>query len=97
MNLSNIIIQGAGYFPDKEAIIFEDTRFTYRELNGSVDLVASCLRDRGIKQNDRVVLYCENRPEWIMIYYGIIRLGAAVVCVSSAYRSSEVEYLLKDS
>lgn len=97
MNLSNIIIQGAGYFPDKEAIIFEDTRFTYRELNGSVDLVASCLRDRGIKQNDRVVLYCENRPEWIMIYYGIIRLGAAVVCVSSAYRSSELEYLLKDS
>jgi long-chain acyl-CoA synthetase len=97
LNLSNMIIQGARYFPDKEAIVFEDTRFTYRDLNNSVDLVASCLRDRGIKRDDRVALYCENRPEWIMLYYGIIRLGAAVVCVSSAYRSTELEYLLTDS
>lgn len=97
MNLSNMILQGARYFPDKEAIVFEDTRFTYRELNDSVDLVAAYLRDRGIKRNDRVALYCENRPEWIMLYYGIIRLGAIVVCVSSAYRSSELEYLLTDS
>jgi len=97
LNLSNMIIQGARYFPDKQAIVFEDTRFTYRELNDSVSLVASYLRDRGIKRNDQVALYCENRPEWIMLYYGIIRLGAAVVCVSSAYRSTELEYLLTDS
>ena len=97
MNLSNMILQGARYFPDKEAIVFEDTRFTYRELNDAVGLVASYLKDRGIKRNDRVALYCENRPEWIMLYYGIIRLGAVVVCVSSAYRSSELEYLLTDS
>ena len=52
MNLSNMILQGTRYFPDKEAIVFKDRRITYRELNDSVGLVASYLRDRGIKRND---------------------------------------------
>lgn len=97
MNLSRIILQGARYFPDHEAIVFEHRRLTYRELNTAVDMVAYYLRNLGIRERDRVALYCENRPEWVMFYYGIMRLGAAVVCVSSAYRSSELEYLLKDS
>ena len=97
MNLSDIITRGARCAPEQEAIVFDDKRLTYLELNGSVAHVASCLRDLGIKKNDRVALFCENRPEWIMLYYGIIRLGAAVVCLSSSYRSTELEYLLKDS
>jgi long-chain acyl-CoA synthetase len=97
VNLSNIILQGSRYFPDHEAIVFQGRRFTYRELNTAVDMVAYYLRDLGVRPHDRVALYCENRPEWIMLYYGIIRLGAAVVCVSSAYRSTELEYLLNDS
>ena len=97
MNLSNIILRGSTYAPDHEAIVFEDRRLTYRELNGAVDIVAAYLRGLGIRQDDRVALYCENRLEWVMLYYGIVRAGAAVVCVSSAYRSSELEYLFNDS
>ncbi|MEJ2040110.1 MAG: AMP-binding protein, partial [Desulfosarcinaceae bacterium] len=97
MNLANIIRQGSQYFPDNEAIVFEGRRFTYRQLNLAVDIVAYSLRDLGVRPGDRMALYCENRPEWVMLYYGIIRLGAAVVCVSSAYRKTELEYLLKDS
>jgi len=97
VNLSNIVLKGSRYVPDHEAIVFEDRSLTYRELNTAVDMVAHYLRDLGVGQDDRVALYCENRPEWVMLYYGIIRSGAAVVCVSSAYRSTELEYLLKDS
>ena len=97
MNLSNIIHQGAQYFPAKEAIVFENRPITYKELNDGVNSVASYLRDLGIRPKDRVALYCENRPEWIMLYYGIIRCGAIIICMSSAYQSTEIEYLLKDS
>lgn len=97
MNLSNILLRGSRYFPDHEAMVFEHRRFTYAELNAAVDRVAYFLRDLGVRPQDRVALYCENRPEWVMLYYGIIRLGAAVVCVSSAYRSTELEHLLQDS
>jgi long-chain acyl-CoA synthetase len=97
VNLANVVLKGSRYFPDNAAIIFEDRRFTYSELNVAVDIVAYSLRDLEIRPGDRVALYCENRPEWVMLYYGIIRLGATVVCVSSAYRKVELEYLLKDS
>ena len=97
MNLSNIILQGALHFPDHEAVVFEDSRFTYRELNAAVDIVATHLRGLGLRPRDRVALYCENRPEWIMLYYGIVRTGAAVVCVSPSYRDTELNYLLTDS
>ncbi len=97
MNLSNTILQGARCFPDKEAIVFQKTPITYQYLNDAVNRVASYLKKIGIKPKDRVALYCENRPEWIMLYYGIIRSGAIVVCMSSAYQRSELEYLLKDS
>ncbi len=97
MNLSNIIRQGALHFPDHEAVVFGNSRFSYRELNAAVDNVAIRLRALGVHPKDRVALYCENRPEWIMLYYGIIRAGAAVICVSSSYRDSELEHLLTDS
>jgi len=97
LNLSNTIALGARYFPEKEAVVYNKSRLTYKELDDAVNRTASALRERGIRPGDRVALYCENRPEWIMIYYGVIRLGAAVVCVSSAYRSVELGHLLKDS
>jgi long-chain acyl-CoA synthetase len=97
LNLSNIIFHGARFFPDKAAIVFENQSITYKELNDGVDRVASYLRELGIQPNDRVALYCENRPEWIMLYYGIIRCGAVAVCMSSANKSAEMTCLIEDA
>jgi long-chain acyl-CoA synthetase len=97
VNLANIINWGATYFPEREALVFEDKAFTYKELNACIHCVASHLRGRGISRGDRVALYAENRPEWIMIYYGVVALGAAVVCLSAAYKSYELEHRINDS
>ncbi|MBW1999851.1 MAG: long-chain-fatty-acid--CoA ligase [Deltaproteobacteria bacterium] len=97
MNLSRVISRGARYFPGKDAILFGQQRFTYEQLNERVGRVASYLGEQGISRGDRVAVYLDNRPEWIMIYYGIVRVGAVAVCISSAYRSSEVEHLVSDS
>ncbi len=97
MNLSNIVLEGARYLPDHEALVFGETRWTYRELEAAVETAASGLQDAGVGRGDRVALFAENRPEWIAIYYGSIRLGASVVCVSSAYRGSELAHLLSDA
>jgi long-chain acyl-CoA synthetase len=97
VNLADILLQGARTYPDRESIRFEGRGLTYSELNAAVDLAAHRLRGLGVGPQDRVALYCENRPEWVMLYYGIIRLGAAVVCVSSAYRSTELAHLLEDA
>ncbi len=97
MNLANIINWGATYFPEREALVFEDKAFTYRELNACIHCVASYLGGRGISKGDRVALYADNRPEWLMLYYGVIALGATVVCMSAAYKSYELEHRINDS
>ena len=97
MNLARIIRNGASCFPDREAIVFKSRSITYRQLNTAVDRAAYLLRDLGVRPGDRVGLYSENRPEWISLYYGLIRLGAVVVCISAAYRKTELDHLLKDS
>jgi len=44
-----------------------------------------------------VALYLNKCPEWVMLYYAIIRLGAEAVCISTAYKSTELDYLINDS
>ncbi|MBW1667078.1 MAG: long-chain-fatty-acid--CoA ligase [Deltaproteobacteria bacterium] len=97
MNLSDVVTQGAKYFPEKKAVVYGNKAFTYRELDACVSVVASYFRELGISKGDRIALYAGNRPEWIMIYYGMIRLGAIAVCVSAAYKSFELEHILRDS
>lgn len=97
MNLANILVRGAQYFGDKKALIFDNTIYTYQGLNSIVNRIAESLKNQGVVKGDRVSLYFPNRPEWIMVYYGIIRLGATVVCISSSYKRDEIEHLINDS
>jgi long-chain acyl-CoA synthetase len=97
LNLSSIIDLGALHFADKIAIVQGKNRYTYGCLKSATDQVAIYLSKRGIRRGDRIAIYMPNRPEWVAAYYGIIRLGAVAVCVSSAYKQKEVALLLNDS
>lgn len=97
MNLSDIIDRGAVFFPDTKALIFGDHGYTYQELNACISTIAAYLRDLGVSRGDRIALYAENSPEWIMTYYGVVRIGAIVVCISASYKSAELEHQITDS
>jgi len=97
LNLSGIIDHGALNFKDKIALVYGENRYTYRHLQSATDRIAFYLRERGICRRDRIAIFLPNRPEWILLYYGIIRLGAVAVCVSSACKQKEIEHLLNDS
>ena len=97
MNLSSIIDRGALNFAKKIALIQDGNHYTYERLKSATEQVAFYLREKGIRQGDRIAIYMPNCPEWVAVYYGIIRLGAVAVCISSAYKKKEVEHLLDDS
>lgn len=84
--------------PEKAAIVFYETEITFRELNDSVCHIAGYLQNVcGIKAGDRVAIYAQNCPQYVMAYYGILRAGAIVVPVNPMNTTSEVDYILKDS
>jgi fatty-acyl-CoA synthase len=81
---------------DREALVVRDQgyRATYRELWEQVDLAARGLSARGVGIGDRVGIWSPNRFEWVITQYATARLGAILVTVNPAYKTSELEYVL---
>jgi long-chain acyl-CoA synthetase len=83
--------------PDNEAIVWNDVRITYRQLDAMSNRVANALVEMGIGHGDKVALSCPNLPFFPVVYYGIMKAGAAVVPLNVLFKPREVAYHLKDS
>ncbi|CAM3509168.1 AMP-binding protein [Nocardioides zeicaulis] len=83
-------------FPDREALVDVPSgrRWTYRQLKDDVDALASALIDDGIEQGDRVGIWAPNYPEWVLVQHATAKIGAILVTINPAYRTSELEYAL---
>ncbi len=84
-------------YPHKTAVIFLGEKYSYARLMNLIDRFAAGLSGQGVKQGDRVILYLSNCIQWVVAFFGIQKLGAAVVPVSPIYTSHEVSYMIKDS
>ncbi|MFZ5632719.1 MAG: long-chain fatty acid--CoA ligase [Bacillota bacterium] len=84
-------------YPDKEAVIYYGKRISYRELWEPVQKLAAALHDLGVKKGDRVALYLQNTPHFIIGYFGIMRANAVVVPINPMLTERELKVLLEDS
>ncbi|WP_405498377.1 AMP-binding protein [Streptomyces sp. NBC_00096] len=86
-------------FPGRDALVdmASGRRWTYREFAADVDALALGLLDLGIVRGDRVGIWAPNRAEWTLVQYATARIGAILVTVNPAYRSHELEYVLRQS
>ena len=73
----------------------EPVRYTYGDLSDLAARAASRLHAQGVASGDRVMLLAENRPEWGISYFGILKAGAVVVPVDHQATLDEVHNLLK--
>lgn len=84
-------------FPDRDAIIYYDSCMTYRELKAEVDHLAGYLQSIGVKKGDRVLLFMQNAPQYIISFYAILRANAVVVPVNPMNRKAELQHYLEDT
>jgi long-chain acyl-CoA synthetase len=97
LNLASMIVHQAKLAPDREAIVWSDVRMTFQQLDAFSNKVANALVDMGIGYGDNVALSCPNVPYFPAVYYGIMKVGAAVVPLSVLFKPREVAYHLRDS
>jgi long-chain acyl-CoA synthetase len=97
LNLASIIEHHARLSPDKEAVVWNDVRLTYGQLNAFANRIAHALNQMGIGYGDKVALSCPNLPYFPMVYYGIMKTGAAVVPLNVLFKPREIAYHLADS
>ncbi|TMD98945.1 MAG: AMP-binding protein [Chloroflexi bacterium] len=84
---------------DGEALVVaqQGYRATYRELVEQCEQVARGLMARGVRKGDRVGIWSPNRYEWVIVQYATAAMGAILVNINPAYRTSELEYALNQS
>jgi long-chain acyl-CoA synthetase len=97
LNLAVILEESTKRNPDKVALIFDDFKLTYTQLNAASNQVANALVGAGIKPGDRVGLMLPNVPQFPIIYYGILKAGGIVVPINVLLKGREVAYYLSDS
>jgi fatty-acyl-CoA synthase len=89
----------AARFPLREALVVphQGVRYTYAEFNARVDVLARGLIGMGIEVGDRVGIWSPNNSEWVLVQYATAKMGAILVNINPAYRTSELEYALNQS
>jgi len=70
---------------------------SYRELQNQAERLAGYLQQAGVKDGDRVLLYMQNSPQYIIGYFAILRANAVVVPVNPMNRTAELAYLIEDT
>ena len=86
-------------YPDNEAIVVvhQGVRLTYRQFNAEVDLMARRFLAEGFEIGDRIGIWAPNCLEWALVQYATAKIGVILVNINPAYRTHELEFVLRQS
>ncbi|MBI4768172.1 MAG: AMP-binding protein [Deltaproteobacteria bacterium] len=94
--LHEYLRQNARDFPDKPAFIFYGREITWKELDKDTDRFANFLWNAGIQKGDKIVLFMQNCPQYVIAHYGAQKLGVIVGPASPMFKEWELEYEVND-
>jgi long-chain acyl-CoA synthetase len=89
--------RSARRFPDKDAIVCGEQRWSYGKLDASSDRLAQALSGLGIRGQDRVVILTGNRPETVVSLYGTLKAGGVFVILDGNTKARRLSYVLQNS
>ena len=96
MNIAYNLENAAKYFPDRCAIIDGGRQITYKQFNSESSRTAAALAAAGVAPGDHVALCAPNSYEWLTVYFGVLKAGAAAVTFSHMLTRAELSQILAD-
>ena len=99
MTIGQAFDRTVAQFPDGEALVVrhQSRRYTWRQLADTVDLHARAFLALGLQTGDRLGIWAPNCAEWLISQIASAKLGVILVNINPAYRTSELDYVLKQS
>src|SRR5207237_9132632 len=88
------VAQGRGTAP---AFHYEDRTLTYGDVHDLVNRTGNALRELGVEQENRVLVVCQDAPEFLGAFWGAIKIGAIPIPVNTLMRGADYLYFLRDS
>ena len=92
-----VLEQTARKYPDHTALIFKDTKITFRDYNEAVDRFAAALQGLGVKKGDRVAIYMPMVPEAVVAMLACARIGAVHSVVFGGFSAESLRDRILDA
>ena len=90
----NFLEKSAQQDPDKIALVLDDQRISYRQINEMANRLAAWLLEQGVVTGDRIVLLLENGIEYIVSYYAVLKSGAVAAPLNSDLKADSLAAVL---
>jgi len=82
---------------DKEALVTQAARFTYKDLYSKAKSAAGAMQAMGLKRGDHVGVLMGNDEKWLSLFFGAALIGAVTVPVNTRFKASEIEFCVKQA
>jgi fatty-acyl-CoA synthase/long-chain acyl-CoA synthetase len=97
MPLGDLLVRSASAYPDRDALVFPDSRYTFRQLLERATRVAKGLLALGVQPRQHVGLLAHNSVEFVEGLFGVALAGAVVVPINARHKASELAYIAENA
>jgi len=99
LTLGQILDSAVARYPEQDAVVYADRdyRLTWREFADEVDRLARGLMALGVQKGEKVAVWATNVPHWVALQFATARIGAILMTVNTNYRSTELDFVLRQS
>ncbi|MFE8694789.1 AMP-binding protein [Cytobacillus sp. FJAT-53684] len=99
LTVGRLLEEKANLHPDHEAVVYTELglRMNYRQFDDYCRKAAKGLMKLGLEKGEHIAAWSTNTPEWLTTQFATGKMGAVLVTVNTNYRTTELEYLLKQS
>ena len=84
-------------YPQRLAVVFQNTRITYKALREKAEVFAGALRRAGVRPGERVAVMLPNLPQTVIAFWGVLKAGAVAVMTNPLYMEKELVQNLSDA
>jgi long-chain acyl-CoA synthetase len=95
--LTSFLRQSAKKYPDRPCTVFRNQTISFAEMDELTDILANGLKSLGLAKGDRVGVLLPNIPQFVLVFYAILKAGGVVVALNPQYKQRELEYQINDS
>jgi len=95
--LGELMARNSRKFPNKEAVIFGETRLTWKEFNARMNRLAHAFMGMGIRKGDKVAFLMFNCNQYLECYYALGKIGAVAVPLNFRLHPEEIVYIVNDA
>src|SRR5215204_2488683 len=94
MLVSDFLRRAVHLYPDREAIVSGDQRFTYAQFEERVNRLANALLALGVEKGDRAALLSPNAHQFLECFYGVTAIGAVLVPLNYRLVADDFVYII---